>query len=349
MSLQTAIAAALAENNATKDFSGVVQVRQGGESIFSAAYGYANRSDNLPNTINTRFATASGCKIFTAIATMQLIEAGKFTLETPLTDVLDLSYAFDSAITVRHLLTHSSGLPDYYDEDELSDEDCIQIWEEKPVYTLRQPGDYLPLFLDHPMKFTPGERFHYNNGAFVVLAELVQQQSGQPFPTYVTEHVFKPAGMTNSGYFWLNALPANTASGYMLEEDGSAKSNIYLLPPIGSGDGGAYVTAPDWANFWDALLSHKLLSPAMTEAMRQPHISCGHEKLDKRYGYGIWLTYRDDAIYERYVVGADFGVGMVSARFPAYDVEMTILDNTGEGVWGLWGALVKVFDEQLGG
>ncbi len=338
------MAAAVSAQIVRQPFSGVIMVREAGKVVYASAHGEANRADGIPNALNTRFATASGCKIFTAIAVMQLIEAGRFALETPLCEALDIPYDLDPAITVRHLLTHSSGLPDYYDEDELSDEDCIAIWEQVPVYTLRQPEDYLPLFMNRPMKFAPGARFHYNNGAFVLLAALVQQQSGLPFPDYVTENIFQRAGMADSGYFRMDALPGHTARGYMVDADGSARTNVYLMPPIGSGDGGAFVSAPDWAKFWDALLAGRLLSPAMTAAMMEPHIDTGHATLDKRYGYGIWLTYRDGQPYEQVVVGADFGVGMVSAVMPGRDVQFTILDNTGDGVWGLWGALIKAFD-----
>ncbi len=343
-----AIEAAIAATGGAEDFSGVVMVRQGSDTVFARAYGYANRADQLPNTIETRFATASGCKIFTAIAAMQLIEAGKFALDTPIKTLLDIPYNLDPVLTVRHLLTHSSGLPDYYDEEELTDEDCIALWEKTPVYTLRDAADYLPLFMDRPMKFQPGQRFHYNNGAFVLLALLVQQQSEQRFQDYVTEHIFHPAGMADSGYFWMNQLPANTANGYMRAENGDYRANIYLMPPVGGGDGGAFVTAPDWARFWDSLRSYRLLGKVMTEAMFQPHIDTGHDTLDKHYGLGVWLALRDGRSYEQYVVGADFGVGMVSLLFPGYGVEVTILDNAGESVWNLWGSMVRLLDTTCG-
>jgi CubicO group peptidase (beta-lactamase class C family) len=341
-----ALQAALEAQMADQPFSGALLIREGGETILAAAYGHAQIAEAIPNTIDTRFATASGCKIFTAVAALQLIEAGKFTLDTPVSDLVEIDYPLDPAITVRHLLTHTSGMPDYYDEELMSDEDCIALVNTYPVYTWETPRDYIRLFPERPQKFPPGERFNYNNGAFVLLALIVEEHSGQPFPQVITDRVFTPAGMTDSGYFRMDALPARTAYGYIREDDGTLRTNIYALPVIGSGDGGAFVTAPDWARFWDALYGFKLLSESTTSAMLTPQIDTGHDTLDKHYGLGIWLTLRDGAMHERYVVGGDFGVGMVSVRFPQYDVEATILDNIGDGVWGLWGALVKHLDAQ---
>ncbi len=182
--LQAAVDAALVED---PPFSGVVLIRRGGETILERTLGFAQHAEQIPNRVDTRFGTASGCKIFTAIAVQQLIEQGRFALATPLCELLHIPYALDPAITVRHLLTHSSGLPDYYDEEVMSDQDCLDLMAEQAVYTLVSPQDYLPLFLDRPAKFAVGERFHYNNGAFVLLALLVEQQSGRSFPDYISE------------------------------------------------------------------------------------------------------------------------------------------------------------------
>lgn len=341
------IAAAIAASEAAAAFSGVIQVRQDGATVFHHAYGFAQRAERLPNRPDTRFATASGSKIFTAVAVQQLIETGRFTLKTPLRDVLDTPYTLDPAIQVRHLLTHTSGLYDYCDEESMEDDDYFALYARHPVYTMLSPAAY-PLALDQPRKFAPGKRFHYNNGAYVALAWLVEQQSGQPFPDYVADHIFTPAGMKDSGYFRMDELPANTAYGYMKQDDGTCRANFFAVPTRGSGDGGAFVTAPDWARFWDALYGHRLLSAAATKAMLKPHADTGHKTLDQHYGYGIWIVQRKGRPYERYVVGEDFGVGMVSITFPGYGVEVTILDNLGDGVWPLWEMFVRLLDETLG-
>jgi len=331
--LQAAVDAALVED---PPFSGVVLIRQGGETILERTLGFAQHAEQIPNRVDTRFGTASGCKIFTAIAVQQLIEQGRFALATPLCELLHIPYALDPAITVRHLLTHSSGLPDYYDEEVLSEQDCLDLMAEHAVYTLVSPQDYLPLFLDRPAKFPVGERFHYNNGAFVLLALLVEQQSGRSFPDYISEQIFERAGMGDSGYFRMDELPARTSYGYIRQPDGTHRSNFFTLPTIGSGDGGAFVSATDWGKFWDALHDHWLLGEAMTRSMLQPHIATGERTANRHYGYGVWLLVRDGAVHTHYVEGGDFGVGMFSGTFPRTNVQLTVLDNHGDCSGRVW-------------
>jgi CubicO group peptidase (beta-lactamase class C family) len=329
-------------------FSGVARIRYRGQVVFEQGYGLANRAEGIPNAPDWRYATASGCKVFTAVSVLQRIEAGCFGLETPLQAALDIPYPLDPAITVRHLLTHTSGLPDYYDEEELDSAAALALWDTTPLYTLRQPEDYLALFMNRPAKFAPGARFHYNNGAFVLLALLVKQHSGMDFPAYVRQHIFAPAGMADSGYFRLDELPARTACGYIPTGDGTYRTNIYALPVIGSGDGGAYVTAADWSRFWDALYGCRLLSGTMTQAMIQPQVAVPHATQDRHYGYGLWLVRRGGEVFGRYVMGSDFGVGMLSGEFPQSGVELTLLGNIEEPVWPAWRALVAWVDATFG-
>lgn len=331
----------VAEFNAATPFSGVVLVREEDATVFGRGYGLANRADAIPNRIDTRFGTASGCKIFTAVAILHLIDAGKLALNTPLKDCagVDLPHWETGAVTVRHLLTHSSGIPDYFDEEELDAQgDYADLWRDRPIYTMRTPRDFLPLFVDKPMKFAPGARFHYNNGGYIVLAQIVTHISGQPFTEYVTEHVFAPAGMTDSGYFALDQLPAHTAYGYVEHEDGTWKTNIFDIPIVGGGDGGAFVTAPDMSKFWAALRDYKLLTQATTDAMLSPQIAVAPDD-GKHYGYGVWIDQRDGAVFRQGVVGADPGVAFVSGVFPAHHAEITIIGNTESPTWGLSEAL----------
>lgn len=110
------------------------------------------------------------------------------------------------------------------------------------------------------------------------------------FSDYVELHIFKPCGMEQSGYFTLDALPANCALGYIEEENGSWRSNIYSIPVKGGADGGAFVTAPDMQLFWNGLMNHTLLSPVLTSLLLTPHI---HVDGEGYYGYGVWITLRE--------------------------------------------------------
>ncbi len=333
---------AINEQHAKQPFSGAILVREAGDIVFEDGYGYANRADAIPNTIKTRFGIASGTKTFTGVAVCQLIEAGKLAPETRLVDVVDHAFPqFDPAITIHHLLTHSSGAPDYFDEELLDAQaDFSAIFGSLPVYKVRQPSDLLPLFQNEPMKFAPGERFSYSNGGYVLLGLVIEAVSGMPFTEYLEKHVFARAGMADSGCFELNRLPARTATGYL--DDG--RTNIYEIPIKTMPDGGAFVTAPDMATFWDALFGHRLLGAEMTAKFLHPHVAVnpGGGDDNRHYGYGIWMMVDDGAVSRYYSTGADPGVAYASARFVAEDVELTVLGNTESDAWPVFAAVEEM-------
>lgn len=321
------------------DFSGVIQVRQQGKSLFGAGYGYANRADELPNSLQTRFAIASGTKTLTGVAICQLVEQGKLRFETRLGDVLDIPFPhFDTSVTVHHLLTHTSGVPDYFDED--IQDDYGALWLQRPSYTMRSPRDFLPMFQNHAMQFAPGERFKYNNGGYVLLGLIVEAVSGQSYTDYVNHAILQVAGMSDSGFFALNQLPAHTAIGYIPMENGQWRSNIFETPIIGGADGGIFVTAPDIGHFWDALFNHRLMSPEMTNQFLWPHARYQWETGDvSTYGYGIWMVPGEDSILRYYSVGGDPGVAFVSAIFPKGMLEITVISNVDDGASDVYNAL----------
>ncbi|SEA25072.1 Beta-lactamase [Thalassobacillus cyri] len=131
----------------TVDFSGVVYIKERDEVTFQSAYGLAHRSARLSNTVHTRFGIASGCKLFTAIGICQLVETGAISFDTKLKDCLNLEFPnFDKNITIHHLLTHTSGISDYFDEEEMMDFE--ELWKDRPVYEMTSLHDFLPLFQD---------------------------------------------------------------------------------------------------------------------------------------------------------------------------------------------------------
>lgn len=242
-------------------FSGVAYVEEGQESFFFQN-GYANKQDKLAFDKQTRFGIASGAKIFTAVAIAKLVEQGRLDFQSKLADCLSIVFPyFHQDVTIHHLLTHTSGIPDYFDEEEM--DDFEELWQTLPMYRVRSGEDFLPLFQDKKMMFSPGERFHYNNAAFIVLGLVVEELAGESFTSFVQKHIFDPSGMTEAGYFAFDKLPGNTAIGYIKEED-EYRSNIYALPVRGGADGGVYVSASDMARFWDALTQHELLNAEFT-------------------------------------------------------------------------------------
>lgn len=320
------------------DFSGVVLVKQHDKEITSSCYGYANKSDIRENNIYTRFGIASGCKIFTAIAICQLVEQGLISFESRLSDYLKKVECplFSPEITVHQLLTHSSGIPDYFDETIM--DDFEELWKTQPMYTLRQLEDFVSMFRNLPMMWPPGERFHYNNAGYILLGLLVEELSGMSFSDYVELHIFKPCGMEQSGYFMLDALPANCALGYIEEVNGSWRTNIYSIPVKGGADGGAFVSAPDMQLFWNGLMNHALLSPVLTSLLLTPHI---HVDGEGYYGYGVWITLREEKVFKFHIMGYDPGVSFRSAIYPASGETVVVMCNTGSGASQIFNVIDK--------
>ena len=305
------------------DFSGVAMLKT--DDIWSAAKGMADRANARPNAVDTRFGIASGCKIFTAVAIAQLVEEGHLAFDDLLSDLLPDDFP-DFPVTIHQLLTHTSGIPDYFDEAVM--EDFEELWQELPMYRMKAARDFLPLFKDKPKMFEPGEKFQYNNAGFITLGLVVEKFTGKPFTEVIEERIFQRAGMDRSGYFQLDRLPAETANGYIDEEAGW-RTNQYAIPVKGGADGGAYVTAADMSAFWESLMSHKLLSEEATRNLLEPRVSDdeGH------YGYGVWIETHGDAIRKYHVMGYDPGVSFHSGFYPADGSVLTVLSNESSGAY----------------
>lgn len=309
------------EHDQAQSFSGSILV-DNQEHTYTQSFGYADRSNAIKNNANTRFGIASGCKIFTAVAVCQLVQEGRLTFETLLKDCTDdENPQFDPNITVHQLLTHSSGIPDYFDED--TTDDFEALWQEIPNYQICTPKDFLPLFQDRPMKFKPGERFHYNNAGYILLGLIVEKISGMEFTKYVEQNIFQRCGMEESGYYRLDQLPPNTALGY-IDEGSSWRTNIYSLPVQGGPDGGAFTTVRDMQRFWNALFENRLLDPRMTELLLTPKTQ---ESDTLYYGYGVWIRMSNNQIFKHFVMGGDPGVSMHSAVY-ANGLHIHVIGNT---------------------
>ncbi|QGH35502.1 serine hydrolase [Gracilibacillus salitolerans] len=329
-------------NNAVEknDFSGTVILQDRNNTVAEKSYGFANRTEQIENKVDTRFGIASGCKLFTSIAICQLVERGNLSFETKLKDCLDISFPhFDQSISIHHLLTHTSGIPDYFDEEVMNDFE--ELWIKYPMYTIRSLEDFLPLFQDNTMKLQVGERFHYNNAGYILLGLIVEQASNFSFSDYIQENIFNKAGMDQSGYFEFDALPQNTALGYIDFPDGNWKTNIYSLPVKGGSDGGAYTTVKDMIKLWDALTDNQLLGERYTKKLLTPHVKTDDQ--DSCYGYGVWIEKKHKDIYKYHVMGYDPGVSFHSAYYPGSGNKVVVCANKSEGAYDI----MKVIEEEI--
>lgn len=310
-----------------ENFSGAVALKRPDGEIHFAASGFADIANGRLNLPDTRFGIASGAKLMTAISAAQLVDAGKLAFSSRLADCVDFQFPhFTPDITIHHLLSHTSGIPDYFDEETMDDFEAL--WRELPMYHMRRPGDFLPLFQNEKMKFNPGEKFQYNNAGYILLGLVVEAQTGEEFSAYVEENIFKTCGMQDSGYFSMDRLPGNTANSYIFAEDGSWRTNLYSVPVKGGADGGVFVTAPDMLRLWEGLTSHRLLSKETTESLLSAQATVD-EKGD--YGYGVWLDKLDSGAYKCHIMGYDPGVNFHSAYFPETGNMLAVASNRESG------------------
>lgn len=310
-------------------FSGSIHVRRSSKTIFSESFGYAIHSEKIENQTHTRFSIASGSKIFTSIAICKLVEEGKITFDTKIINCLDIDFPyFDKEITIHHLLTHTSGVPDYFDEDEMDDYEVL--WETKPMYRVRSAKDFLPMFQYEKMQAKVGSPFKYNNTGYIILGLVIKHISGMNFVDYIEKNIFQTAGMTDSGYFSTDELPERVSFGYIEKPDGTWKTNVFSLPAKGGPDGGAYVTAADMGIFWEALMNHRLLSEEMTRILLTPQENVVE---DIFYGYGGYMELNKLGVVKYIQMGYDPGVNYRSVHYPNQDLSIVVCSNKSEGAY----------------
>jgi CubicO group peptidase (beta-lactamase class C family) len=162
------------ERTARHQFSGIISITQGADALYSGAFGYANRDWNIENALNVRFDTASITKLFTAVATLQLIEQGRLTFDTRVIPFLGLGDTTISPdVTVFHLLTHTSGIGD--DAEEEAGESYEALFVHKPNYSIQTTADFLPQFMHKPANFPPGQGCRYCNVSYVLLGLVIEK------------------------------------------------------------------------------------------------------------------------------------------------------------------------------
>jgi CubicO group peptidase (beta-lactamase class C family) len=266
-------------------FSGSVLIAKDGKPIFQNAYGLASKAYNVPNRIDTKFNLGSMNKMFTAVAIAQLVEQGKLSFDDPVGKILPdyPNKEVAEKVKIHHLLTHTSGLADYF----------TQQFFETSKDRFKAVKDYLPLFVDKPLLFQPGERMSYSNAGFMLLGAIIEKVSGQDYFSYVREHIYKPAGMNDTDAFELDRDTPNLAIGYTNENEegrfipGPRANNLFRHVVKGGPAGGGFSTAPDLLKFANALLGHKLLSQHYTDIVTTGKVAAGP---GLKYGYGFFCA-----------------------------------------------------------
>ena len=322
------------------EFSGVVLMRKGGKTILHEAYGLANIGYKAPNTIDTRFNTASVGKMFTAVSIAQLVEAGKLKWTDTLAKVLPdyPNKAQAGKITIHQLLTHTSGLGLY--------------WEKlfKGNWTaVRTSQDLVPFFADDTLLAAPGAKWNYSNTGYHVLSLVIEKVSGESFASYIQKHIFDPLGMKNTDYVALDVDIPNKATGYYRDgPNAPLKNNLFTHTVVGGGAGGGWTSSGDLATFAEAYMSGKLFSKAILAEMTKPQVtlppppSGGRGGPPPSYGYGTFvMTSNGKQVWGH--TGGFPGIMTILNMYPATgDVVVVQSNNPNEAARKVWQAVEKL-------
>ena len=327
----------------SREFRGNVYVVQDGRVLYKSVTGFADLSNEIPNTLETRFASASAGKVFVAVGILQLIEQGKLGFDDTIGELLDMElHHIDKDVTVRQLLVHTSGVPDYFDETVMSEYE--DLWLDYPNYKIRHNHDLLPLFINKPMMYPKGEKFQYNNSGYVLLAMIIEKVTGADFDRFLQTKVFEPCKMKSTGYYELDKLPSRCANNYIYCPDTcDFRTNIFSVDVKGTGAGGAFITVTDVVRFWTELLKGSLISKEFVSKMLSKQSGDGMDAEEGYYGYGVWIIDNPRGEDFAYFQGRDPGVSFISEYNPNNHMISVLVSNYGDNVWKEMRRIRKVF------
>jgi CubicO group peptidase (beta-lactamase class C family) len=313
------IDALLSAYNKQRYFNGSALVAEHGNVILRKGYGLANMEWQIPNRPDTKFRLGSITKQFTSMVVMQLVGEGKIKLDEKMTTYLP-DYRKDTGdkVTVRNLLTHTSGIPSYTS--------MPGFFEQKS----RDPhtvDEFVKNFCSGDLEFTPGTKWEYDNSGYFLLGAIIEHVTGKSYEQNLQERIFGPLGMNDSGYdHWATILPKR-ATGYQLTPNGY-ETAPYLDMSIPFAAGSLYSTVDDLAKWDRALYTDKLLSADLKKIMFTPFMN------DYAFGWGVRKMKLDDGKTEVATIGHNGGINgfnTVEIRMPETQDLVVLFDNTNRG------------------
>jgi len=341
-------------------FSGAVLVARG-DSVFKKGYGLANHSWEIPNTPETRFQIASLTKSFTALLVMQLAESGDLSVNDPLFVYLpDFPADYAADISIKHLLTHTSGIPDFTHFDD---------WPDTTSRIDTRPGRFVRHIAARELEFEPGSQFSYSNSNYFLLGVIIERVTGRSYGRALQEQILGPGRLDNTGYRYDRMIVEQMAEGYERLPNGVYERAPFQSPSTAYSAGGMFSTVEDLYR-WDRLLyTDRLLNPAGRDRM----FTAGRQ----HYGYGwvIGTVYPNRAalffkspfdfenigrtgIGRRYRTiwhwGSNPGFNALLVRVPAQQWTIIILENQsllgdpeGTRIYEMAGAIYEMLDDNF--
>jgi D-alanyl-D-alanine carboxypeptidase len=287
-----------------------VMVRRQGKVVRAEGYGVANLEHRVPVKPQTVFQSGSMGKQFTAMAVMMLVEERKLALDDPVSKYLNAPRAWNG-ITVRHLLTHTSGLGDYP--------------EDFPMQKDSTEDDELKMAMAQKPEFAPGERWSYSNLGYLTLGALIHKVSGQFYGDLLAERVFRPLGMTRTRIISESDIIPDRAAGYRLV-NGEIKNQEWVAPTLNTtADGSLYFTILDLAKWDEALEARKIVSQASYDAMWSPVKLNDGSTAAYGFGWGIDKAANGHRLIQH--GGSWQGFTTYIARYPDDRLTVVVLCN----------------------
>jgi CubicO group peptidase (beta-lactamase class C family) len=289
-----------------KHFRGNIIAERNGRIVLEKSYGLAVEGWDIPNTSRTKFEIASLSKQFTAVAILKLADAGKLRVDDPVSRFYKGAPPNWRGITIHHLLTHTSGIPN----NELRD-------FPKGLAASYTPDELIETFRNRPLAFAPGTKWAYTNTEYYLLAWIIEHVSGEEYGAYLAGHIFTPLKMTHSGFVSTLAIIPDMAEGYTVEE-GRLRHRDYFDRSLEIGAGGIYTTTNDMILWNKALDSPGFLSARSLDLMFTPHPP-------GNYGYGWFVdTTPRRRIYHE---GGDPGFAAFEVKYPDQNLLIVVLSN----------------------
>lgn len=236
-------------------YQGSVLVFDKDMTVISGGFGYASRTDGTLNDDNTSFRIGSVSKQFTAMAILILQERGLIAIEDPVSKYLS-GYPNGERITIKQLLNHTSGIPNYTDF----------AFYPSVVEQPHTPQQVIEYFMFEPLDFAPGHEFRYSNSGYVILGEIIQSVSQMSYTEFLRQEVFVPLDMSHSGYLDLEENNIDTASGYL----SNYAPSPFIHPTLPSADGGLVSSVTDLLKWHRALRENALINENSTKLMFTP-------------------------------------------------------------------------------
>jgi CubicO group peptidase (beta-lactamase class C family) len=313
------------ETNTEKDiFSGVVLVAREGKPVFKKAYGMADRERNIPNQLNTKFCIGSMGKMFTAVAIAQLVEQGKLSYDDLVGKHLGAEWILSEVgekVKISHLLSHTSGIAEYLDDEFYKFEAGIY----------RPLEDRKTIVKEKSLTFEPGTRWEYCNIGFILLAAIIEKITDWNYSDYIKEHIFDPADMDNTFDSYRNKTLSNLALGYdKVQEEGKAfwRKTGFFGKNDGTPSGGGYSTVDDLLRFSEALRMDLLISSESKELLMTVKARSNSGDIEYGYGFIIWTSQKLGRVVGH--GGAAPGVSSNFRMFVDRGYTMIILSNFSE-------------------